>query len=120
MLGALEYILVPLTGLLAWHETRVYGERVDDRDYVEAASVIAGVIVLIGYTLGGELVQPVEVHGLTAEQPGVWEVRRWTLARATVWGAAVTGSLIALEAALDDEDIIDHEWRLFRRDEVDE
>lgn len=111
MLGALEYILVPLVGGVVWHETRVFGKRREDRDWIEAAPVVAGLVVAVGYVLGGELLMPVEQAGALASM-SVWDVRLWTAKRAVLFGTMTMLVLLALEAALVDDGYIDHEWRL--------
>lgn len=111
MLGALEYLVVPSVGLLIWHETRILGDRRDDRDVIEAAPVVAGLCILVGYMLGGELTTPVTDPALL-ETVGVWEARRWTAATGVLWGTATTGMLLGLEAVLADQGRLDHEWRV--------
>lgn len=104
MIGALDYLVVPLVAGIVWHETRVYGRRIDDREYVEAAPVVAGATVLIGYTT-------VMLLTGTREMLSFWD---WwyALVRGSFFAIMTMTGLVGLEAILYDQGLIEHEWLL--------
>lgn len=118
--------LVPVAvlsiGTLLWHEARVFGDRIDDQEWVEAAPVIAGLIVAVGFGIGAELTMPT-IPDYAASTVTVWDLRLRAWERAIIYGAGVTGLLVVLEAALADEGYIEQDWLLFeplRRGDTDD
>lgn len=111
MFGPLELVAAPIVGLLVWHETRVYGRRIDDKEWVEAAPVIAGVAIAIGFGLSAEidLLQPVVYNGAL----DAWDIRKWAWGNGVMYGTITMMGLVLLEAVLHDEDKIEQDWLLF-------
>jgi hypothetical protein len=97
-------------GLAVWDTLRKLGAHVGDRDYIEGAPILAGVLIAVAYLPVVVVVPAFEGSAATMDQP-LW---LWIAKRAVMLGASTSVFLLGVEWALWDEGRLpDHEWRLF-------